>query len=383
MLSLKLLLQNRQYFVVAFFFVGFSMVFSTWVVYIPYMFEKLQITEAQYGAARIFSTIGAIGIIPIITILVRRYRIGKMVMTSYTSLCLSVLLLVMSGKYWHMCASFFMLGASTSALVIMVNNLIAAIEKRDSVIIMSACHGFWSFTGLLGALSGSFIAARLNNPVLHLILLVSVLIGVQLYQRKYYYFLKGNPVTRKFTLRISSKALIIISIIGVLVMVSEGAIADWSALYLKKVVHSRPEHFGFAYAAFSLSMAFGRFLGDYVSGKIGSFTMLMYSMLISVVGYLLILTTRQMLVFTGFAVVGLGFSVVVPEVFRVAANIKNIDASIGISFVTTVAQFGYLAGPALLGFIADKSSLKTSFFVLFCFTITGFVFTWATKRIKP
>jgi fucose permease len=175
--------------------------------------------------------------------------------------------------------------------------------------------------------------------------------------------------------------LFIIALVGLIVMVSEGAIADWSALYLKKIILLNIKYIGFGYSAFSLAMMIGRFTGDSLSKKLGSWQLITYSSLIGIMGFLLILILNPVFAIAGFFIVGLGFSVIVPEVYRLASNLDGVKTADGVSFIAATTNIGFLVGPALLGFIAELRSLHLSFIILTVWvSLAFFIAFWKYKR---
>jgi fucose permease len=155
-------------------------------------------------------------------------------------------------------------------------------------------------------------------------------------------------------------------------MVTEGAIADWSALYLKKIILLDLKYIGFGYAAFSLAMMIGRFSGDSLSKKLGSWRLIMYAVIIGMIGFAMVLIINPVISIVGFFVVGLGFSVVVPEVYRLASKVEGVKTADGVAFVAATTNIGFLVGPVLLGFIAELRSLHLSFMVLTAFVSIAF-----------
>jgi fucose permease len=164
-------------------------------------------------------------------------------------------------------------------------------------------------------------------------------------------------------------------------MVSEGAIADWSALYLKKIILLDIKYIGLGYSAFSLAMMIGRFTGDSLSKKLGSWQLITYASLIAILGFLLVLILNPVFAISGFFVAGLGFSVIVPEVYRLASNIDGVKTADGVSFIAATTNIGFLVGPVLLGFIAELKSLHLSFIVLTIWvSLAFFMAFWKSKR---
>jgi fucose permease len=165
-------------------------------------------------------------------------------------------------------------------------------------------------------------------------------------------------------------------------MGSEGAIVDWSGLYLKEISMAPEALWGAGFLGFQITMTLGRFLGDSVSAKIGPVRIVAYGACLAVLGYVLVLTTTTYFAIAGFALSGLGFSVMVPEVFRIGGNVKGVDSSQGVSFIAGTGYAGFLCAPPLLGLLADSTSLVECFIVLLCCALLIFVATFGLARKK-
>ena len=148
-------------------------------------------------------------------------------------------------------------------------------------------------------------------------------------------------------------------------MGSEGSLEQWSKLYLEDVVGVSLEWLaGFGFVIFSAAMTIGRFFGDAISSRVGSYRIIIYGLLIAIVGYMAILSRSQGLSLVGFGLVGIGFSVIIPELFRVAGKAKGVTSSQGISIVAGMGFVGFMAGPAIMGSLADIYSLWASYLAL-------------------
>jgi fucose permease len=269
-----------------------------------------------------------------------------------------------------------------SSFAISLNSLTATIEKQDGVYIMSGSHGFWSIGGMVGSATGSLIAALVHNPIIHISFLV---LAIQIIQTKlksqYFFRIEEQPLKEKQK-RTDIMPLVVIAIVGLIVMVSEGAIADWSALYLKKIILLNIKYIGFGYSAFSFAMMIGRFTGDSLSKKLGSWLLITYASMIGILGFLLVLILSPFFSIPGFFVIGLGFSVIVPEVYRLASNVDGIKTADGVSFIAATTNIGFLVGPVLLGFIAELKSLHLSFIVLTGWvSLAFFIAFWKFKKM--
>ena len=379
MLSVKIFIKNRKYFAPAFLYTCFSLVFSTWVIYIPFIAEKMQITEGKVGGALFFTSLGSFLTIPLSNKLIDILGVGRQAFIGFVLYALSMYGMFLAPDYMWLCTALFLFGVMSSIFAISLNSLVATIEKQAGKYIMTGSHGFWSIGGIIGASTGGFIAGKLDMPLLHITILIAILIGLQIWLRKEYTHISSEPRLKGDKQKFSVKPLIAIASIAMIMMASEGAIADWSALYLKKVVLMKNHLLGFGYALFSMGMTLGRFTGDALSHRFGSWRLLRMAIGTSLVGFTLVLMIHPVLALTGFFIIGIGFSIIVPEVYRLASNIKGIRTADGISFLAATTNVGFLTGPVLLGFIAEMHSLYVSFLVLAAFVTTVLVLSLIKK----
>ncbi|MFN8208984.1 MAG: MFS transporter [Bacteroidales bacterium] len=364
MVSLRIFLTSRKYFATAFLYACFSLIFSTWVTYIPHISSKLNITEGKIGQAIFFSGLGAFFMIRISRHIAEKVGVGRYTYISLVAYCISFFGMFMAWDYTTLCISLFVFGMAGSNYAISLNSLLATIEKQDGVYIMTGSHGFWSIGGMIGSATGGFMAALLDHPLLHVGLVVFIILAVQTALRSQYVHRVADRPAREEKSTGSKAPLLLIAVIGLVVMVSEGAIADWSALYLKKIIHLNIGYIGFGYSLFSLAMMIGRFTGDTLSQRLGSWRLISLASLLALVGFGLVLVLHPAFSLIGFFVIGLGFSVIVPEVYRLASRLEGIHTAYGVSFIAATTNIGFLVGPVLLGFIAEMDSLHLSFMVL-------------------
>jgi fucose permease len=376
MLSFKIFFQNRRFFAPAFLYSCFSLLFSTWVTYIPFIADKLKITEGKLGGALFFASLGSLCMLPVSNRLVDKLGVGRQAFLGFLLYAISFYGLFLANTYGAFCTALFLVGVMSSVFSISLNSLTATIEKQSGMNIMSGSHGFWSIGGIIGSSAGSFIAGMLKVPILHISILIILLMGIQLIVRKEYYFIRSEQHNKKQYSRLPVRPLIGIAAIGFFILITEGAIADWSALYLKKIVLMKGQFLGLGYALFSAGMTLGRFTGDSLSHRFGSWKLLRISIGTSLAGFSLVLFAWHAITLAGFFIIGLGFSIIVPEVYRLASRVEGIRTADGVSFIAATANIGFLAGPVLLGFIAELRTLHASFMVLMIFVTASFVLTW-------
>jgi len=379
--SIRFFYNHKNYFASAFLYSCFSLIFSTWVTYIPHIAAKIGITEGRIGKAIFFSALGAFFMIRICKYIIDRVGVGRYTFYALIAYCICFYGPFLAYSFDTLCISLFFFGMAGTSFAISLNSLTATIEKQDRVFFMSGSHAFWSLGGMIGAASGSFIAVIMNNPLLHITILVAIILLIQMKLKAFYTYRKGEKLIKEKHAQTNLKPLFLIAVVGLVLMVSEGAVADWSALYLKKIIFLDLKYIGFGYSAFSLAMMIGRFTGDSLSEKLGSWRLITYSGLIGILGFILVLIINPILSILGFFIVGLGFSVIVPEVYRLASNVEGVKTSDGVSFIAATTNIGFLVGPVLLGFIAEFKSLHLSFIVLTVFvSMAFFIAFWKYKH---
>jgi MFS family permease len=162
--------------------------------------------------------------------------------------------------------------------------------------------------------------------------------------------------------------LLLLGALTFVTLMTEGAVADWSALYLNQQAGLKSELAGLGYAGFSLAMATGRFAGDRLAHTFGRGTLLRAGGTLAALGFAtLVLFNHYITAIAGFVGVGLGVSNVIPLLFGTAGNIKNVPPGVGIATASALGHLGFLVGPPLVGFLADEIGLAYAFgiFVVF------------------
>ncbi|RDY58108.1 MFS transporter [Flagellimonas nanhaiensis] len=381
MKSLFLIISNPRYFGPAWVFASLNIWFGTWAVYIPAVKEKLGIDKADLGIAIFCLALGVFTLFPLAPKIINKLGVGRATWIGVLTSSVTALFPLLAPNYYMLMISLFFFGASNGLTDISMNTLVTEIEKEDKQNFMSAAHGFFSLGGVLVGL-GSFLIPVIGNPALHMGINVVLVLFVNLIFYKKYIKIVSAPVEKEpFNIKIF-KPLFLLGVVSFVAFGSEGAIIDWSSLYLKEVTIAPEMLIGSGFLAFSTTMTLGRFLGDGISAKIGSVKIVALGSLIAVLGYIMVLSGNTFLAIIGFALNGLGFSVIVPELFRIGGNVKGIESAQGVSFIAGSGYSGFLVGPVVLGFLAESASLKHSFYALLGCALLVFATTFILRRNK-
>ena len=363
MSSLGLILSNRRYWAPAYAFMCLNLIYGTWAIYIPTIKETIGINKSELGLAIFAMALGNFFILTVAPKINDVLGCGRSTKLGLLALCVFGVGPYLAQSYITLCITLFLVGAAQGFLDVSMNATVSQIEKDDKVTLMAAMHGFFSLGGVAAGL-GTFLIPILNAPVIHSLLIV-VLITIPNFSLSKHYESVTAEVT-KGSKRSSNalKPLILLGFISLIAMGSEGAIVDWSGLYLEEIVKVNPAWIGAGFLVFSITMTLGRFLGDGLSTRLGSEKVLILGILTSIIGYLGVLTADSTISVIGFAIIGAGFSVLVPELFRMAGKQDQIPSSKAIAIVAGFGYSGFLTGPVILGITAETYDLTTSYYGL-------------------
>jgi len=157
-------------------------------------------------------------------------------------------------------------------------------------------------------------------------------------------------------------------------LLAEGAIADWSAVYLRDTLRGGAPIAAAGFAAFSLCMAGGRFAGDRMVAYFGPRSVLRASSALAAIGLAVALAVGDPVAgIVGCGMVGLGISNVIPILFSAAGRVPGVQDGTALAAVATTGYFGLLAGPPLIGLAADLAGLRVALGIVsaLCAVITA------------
>jgi MFS family permease len=188
--------------------------------------------------------------------------------------------------------------------------------------------------------------------------------------------------TGKSSFRLPTKAVLPLGIIALCTMMGEGAMADWSAIYMHKVVGKNEFYSALAFGSFGTAMTIGRVFGDFFTAKLGKFSTMLFSSLFAIVGLTLAIGFVSLeTTLIGFFLVGLGLANVVPIIYSTAGNTQGVEPSVGIAMATSIGYAGFFVGPPAIGFLADAFGLRIGLvFSLMLFVVMLFVILALKKR---
>ncbi|MCC5670318.1 MFS transporter [Nostoc sp. CHAB 5784] len=346
--------------VAAMFFVQGS-VFANWVARIPTIQNKLGLSNGALGVALLGMSIGAVVFMPITGGVIARVGSRPITKIAAIAYCMALPLQALAPNLVLLTVALAVFGAFNGAMLVAMNTQGFAVEQRYHRPIMSSFHGILSSGCMVGAISGGVMASLGVTPVVHFIFTALFLGMVVVFASHWLLPSSFDSATQKPMFVLPTRSLIFLGVVAFCVLLGEGAMADWSAIYLQKVLKTEPGIAAAGYAVFSLAMAVCRLTGDRLIQYLGSVWMIRLGGIIAAVGLGISLVTAQPIVaIIGFACVGVGFSSIVPITFSAAGHTPGMTPSLAIAAVTTAGYFGFLLGPPLIGFTADLLTLRAA-----------------------
>ncbi|WP_394801920.1 MFS transporter [Rhizobium halophilum] len=338
---------------------------GAWAPKIPEFASRLGLSESSLGIMILVFGLGSLVMMPIAGAQIARYGSSAVSKTAALLAVPTLLFLTWAGSIWSGAVAIFFFGGLIGAMDVAMNANAVAVERHMRRAIMSSCHAFWSLGGLIGAASGGFLIERMGVTSHAVLVTVVAAIMVAL---AWSMILRDAPHPEEVQERLRlprSPLPWLLGLMALFCMIPEGAVIDWSALYLRQELGSSVTASGFAFAAFSLTMAIMRFAGDLVRDRFGAVLTLRVCAVISITGLITAgLAPSHTVAILGFALAGLGISNLVPIVFSAAGNLPGLRAGVGLSVVTTMGYSGILLAPSAIGFIAEYSGLALIFVAL-------------------
>lgn len=335
-----------------------------WAVHIPLVQARLGIDPATLGLALFVMAVGAVLSMPLAGITASHFGsrfptgLGAILFTIVTPLPI----LAPSVPFFFISAFFF--GLLMGFIDVSMNVQASEVESARGQPTMSSFHGFFSLGGLTGALVGAgLIAAGWGNGS-GAAVVAAVLLGAAAWAAANLLPAPAHaPAGPRFAL--PNRAVLGLGLLALLCFATEGAVTDWSALFLANVKGASDSAAAAGFALFSLAMAFCRLVGDPVVAWLGPRRILIGGGGLIALGLVIALASPWIVLSAaGFTLVGVGAANVVPVVFSGAARTPGIAPGAGVAAVATMGYLGFLAAPPVLGFVANSYGLSASLMIV-------------------
>lgn len=353
----------RQWATKALFFIaGFGV--AAWAPLVPFIKIRFSLAEDTLGLLLLCIGLGSAVAMPLAGVLAGRFGCRKVLGFVGGAYALILLSLSLITNMTVLVIALLIFGATMGVLDVVVNLHAVLVEKQSGKRLMSGMHGLWSVGGFLGsAVFSALMYLGLSPATTTLSIVFIMLIVLRVFVP---YLLSQGDDAPASAIFVAPKG--IVAVVGALCAISflvEGAVLDWGGVFLTSIRDFDLSKAGFAYAAFSGAMLIARLLGDRIVRQLGEKKVVIGGALVAGSGFLLaILVPISVWSLVGFSLVGAGAANIVPVFYSLLGRQKIMPISAAVSAVTAIGYLGILMGPALIGFVAYRTSLTLAFTML-------------------
>lgn len=343
---------------IAFFIAGFGM--AAWAPLVPFAKLRAGLDDGMLGLLLLCLGAGSIIAMPVAGMLAARFGCRVVLVAATIALCLILPLLAVVAPPMLLAACLFLFGAAVGSLDCVINIQAVIVERASGRLMMSGFHGLFSVGGIAGAGGVSLLLALGAAPLTATFAVVAlVLAAVALAAPG---LLPYGSASEGPSFAIPHGIVLFLGILCFIVFLTEGAVLDWSAVFLTQLRGVDPAHAGLAYAAFATTMTLGRLFGDRIVQHLGTQRVVLLGGLLAAAGLVFAVVVPSWLAgLAGYALIGAGCSNIVPVLYTAVGRQRTMPEHLAVPAITTLGYAGILAGPALIGFVAHAASLPFAF----------------------
>lgn len=361
-----------------FFICGFAL--ALWVVNIPAVQSTLGISHATLGTLLIFLGLGSFIGMQVTGWLADRVGSRTATIVTALSMAVGVNLPGLATEAWQLGAALLLFGLGFGGLDVAMNDQAVLVERGYRKPIMSAFHAMFSIGGAIGAVVGAALQGMsLSVPwalgtgavvsIAVTLLAIPALVGPADAPPV---ATNGEDAVGSVPLSALTGRIVALAALAFLIMLAEGTATDWSALHAVDHLGSTAAAASLAYGAFAVAMTVGRFAADPISHRFGPVRVVRYGSVIAAAGMAVVVaSTSYPLTLIGWAVFGIGLSGIVPQIFTTAGNLGAVKQGAVMARVVGAGYLGLLAGPAVIGWVADLTGLHIALILPLLFCVVG------------
>ncbi len=340
---------------------------AMWVVHIPAIKTRTDISHSTLGSLLLLLAVGAIAGMQLSGPLADRFGSRLLVALSGTLLSVATIGPGLASNAWQLGLALVIFGFGNGALDVSMNSQAVLLEQAYRRPIMSAFHGMFSIGGVVGSAVGAATIAAGRSPTVTLAASAAVGVVVVAVCTTRLLPLSAHPRREHHDARPGgrySPRVLALGAVAFALMLAEGVANDWTTLQVKEHLAVPESVAALAFGAFSLTMTVGRFTADRVSAALGPVAVVRYGALVAAAGMALVVVSGWLpTTLLGWALFGLGLSGCVPQIFTAAGNLGAGAAGANMSRVVGMGYIGFLAGPATIGWLTHLVPLTIAMIV--------------------
>ena len=346
----------------AFFVAGFGI--SCWAPLVPLAKHRLGVTDGTLGLLLLCIGIGSVVAMLATGALTARYGSKPVIVVGGVGLALILPTLTVAGTPVALGSMLLLFGAALGSVDVAMNVHAVEVERASGRKLMSGFHALFSIGGFAGAAAMTTLLLLGVGALPATLLCAGAMLATRAAARPRLLTANAGRETGPL-FAVPRGIVLLLAVLAAVTFLVEGAMLEWGALLVTDRALTAKNQAGIGYILFAIAMTAGRLVGDRVTARLGDAVTTAGGGLLAIAGFVLLLTVPVAPVaLAGVVLIGLGASNIVPVLFRRAGSQTTMPASLAVAAMTTTGYAGVLAGPAAIGFIADRIGLPNAFWLL-------------------
>lgn len=351
-------------------FAALGIAVGAWGAQVPAAKQRYALDDGELALALLAAAAGAVLCLPGAGALVARLGARRCVHAGGLVMAGVLACVLQLDAYTALLGLMLLFGAAGALFDVAINAEANDLEALAGRKLMSGLHALFS----LGGMAAALLCAQMHRlhwpPALQLAALAGLLVPGIAWAAAPLGQAQAAGTAAPLPWSWPRGRLLGLGIVTALCMVAEGAMVDWSALYMHESLRSDAATGALGFAAFNAAMAIGRVFGDRVRERFAPAALLRGSGALAASGmaFALVLPLPSAAL-AGFALVGLGLANVVPVLYAAVGQIPGVSAAHGVAAVSSVGYVGFMVGPALIGAIARWQGVAAALWVVVGFAL--------------
>ena len=346
---------------IVFFIAGFGM--AAWAPLVPFAKARAGIGDGALGLLLLCLGVGSLVTMSLAGALAARFGCRRVVIASTVPLCLVLPLLATVSSPALLAVALLVFGASLGAIDVTMNIQAIIVERASGRSMMSGFHGLFSIGGIAGAACVAALLGAGASPLAATLCVVGGIIVALAMAASH--LLPHGSEREGPAFALPHGVVLFIGALCFIAFLAEGAMLDWSAVFLTSVRGVETAYAGLGYAVFSLTMSIGRLTGDRIVQRFGGTGVIAFGGICASAGFAFAtLVPWWQMTLLGYALIGVGCSNIVPVLYTSVGRQTVMPEYVAVPAITTLGYLGILAGPAAIGFVAHAASLSAAFLIL-------------------
>lgn len=281
------------------------------------------------------------------------------------AMCIALILPAAAPTPFLLFAGLLVVGITIAVIEVAMNSKANVVQHESGRRIMSRCHGMWSFGVMFGGLVAGSFAQNQIGPFPQQIFMEPL---AAVFAILFAMALPADSVrdeVEESSMALPSGPLLILCLVPITALLIEGAMLDWSVLFLRDEVFLSSFEASAMFSVFAMAMGFGRLGGDWATDRIGIARMMIWSGFAMGIGIALFAISGSMLTAApGALLAGLGAANIYPLALSLAPDVAGGTPERNVASIALSAFTAFLIGPPLIGFVAEATSLSTALLIL-------------------